>query len=159
MERPAHVQGDGSGEGSVEGHPRVQYMLFSAGEAVFAVGLPRVQEILEPEVWVRVPHAAAWVEGLLYHHGEALLVLNGGSLLNDVPTPREPSATVIRMNDPSMKVGILVNRILGTWRPSVPATPSKGSSFVNRVWEHKGRLVNQLDVDALLERAARVFEV
>jgi chemotaxis signal transduction protein len=158
MEQPVQAQGDDSSEGSIEAGPQPQYILFNAGQAVFAVGLPRVQEILEPEVWVRVPHAAAWVEGLLYHHGEALLVLNGGSLLDGVPVPREASATVIRMNDPRMKVGILVNRILGTWRATVPATRSKGSSFVNSVWEDKGRLVNLLDVDALLERAARVFE-
>jgi chemotaxis signal transduction protein len=159
MERPVRAQEDGSAKGSAkEASLRPQYIVFNAGEAVFAVGLSRVQEIIEPEVWVRVPHAAAWVEGLLYHHGEALLVLNGGSLLNGLCTPREASATVIRMNDPSMKVGILVNKILGTWRPTVPATPSKGAFFVNRVWEHKGRLVNHLEVEALLERAARVFE-
>jgi hypothetical protein len=53
----------------------------------------------------------------------------------------------------------MVDRILGTWRATLPATPCKGSSFVKSVWEHKGRLVNLLDVDTLLERAARVFEV
>jgi chemotaxis signal transduction protein len=137
---------------------KTQYILFVVGGSLFAINLPLVEKILEPEWWVRIPHAAKWVEGVLYHHGDALTVLNAGTLLEREPTMCSSTAAVLRLNVPKMKVGILVDRVLGTWRSTTPVTACKGASFVKGVWDRKGRMINLLSLDSVLDRACQVFD-
>ncbi len=134
-----------------------QYVLFMAGGTIFALGLADVLEVIEPERWVRIPHAAPWAEGLLYHHGEPLVVANAGALLDEGRSPRGTSAAVLRIRVPEMKIGILVDRVLGTWRSAVPAVLSMDVAFVKGVWERKGGVVNLVDFEMLADRASRVF--
>ena len=134
-----------------------QYVLFLAGGTIFALGLADVLEVIDPERWVRVPHAAPWAEGLLYHHGEPLVVANAGALLGEGRSPRGALAAVLRLRVPEMKIGILVDRVLGTWRSAVPAVASMDVAFVKGVWERKGGVVNLIDFETLADRASRVF--
>jgi chemotaxis signal transduction protein len=135
--------------------PRI---LFIAANTIFAVDLPHVAEIIEPERWTRVPHAASWVEGLLYHHGEAIAVANAGSLFEGTPTPRGGSAVVIRLSDARARAGLLVDKVLGTWRGGEAQASQGRIPFVKGVWDRKGRIVNLLDVEALLERMTRMYD-
>jgi len=132
-------------------------IIFMAGGAVFAVDLPRVDEIIEPERWAGIPRPAPWIEGLLYHHGEALVIVNAGAVLEGTPTARGAPSVVIRLNDPSLRVGLLVDRVVGTWRKGPAESPPGGAPFVSGVWERGGRVVNHLDADALLDRVSKVF--
>ena len=134
-----------------------QYVVFKAREAVFAISLGDVLEVIEPEWWVRIPHAASWVEGVLYHHGDPLVVANAGSLLCGARASRKGTASVLRLRVHEMKLGILVDRVLGTWQSATPATPSRETGFIKGVWDRKGNLVNLIDFDALLDRASRIF--
>ena len=133
-------------------------IVFMAGGAVFAVDLPRVAEIIEPERWAGLPRPAPWIEGLLYHHGEALVIVNAGSLLEGIATPRGGAASVIRMNDPSLRVGLLVDRVVGAWKKGAAESPPGGATFVAGVWERGGKVVNLLDANALLEHVSKVFQ-
>ncbi len=148
----------GSGQVAATAERKSPRILFIAAGALFAVDLPHVAEIIEPERWARVPRAASWVEGLLYHHGEALAVANAGSLFEGTPTPREGPAVVIRLNDTQARVGLLVDRVVGTWRGNEAQTSPGRAPFVKGVWDRKGRIVNWLDVEALLERMTRVYD-
>jgi len=56
-----------------------------------------------------------------------------------------------------MKFGILVDRIAGMWRSKSPATPCRDATFVKAVWDRNGKLVSLIDLDALLDRASRIF--
>ena len=134
------------------------WIVFMAGGAVFAVDLPRVAEIIEPERWAGIPRPAPWIEGLLYHHGEALAIVNAGSLLEGTATPRGGAAVVIRMSDPSLRVGLLVDRVIGTWRQGPAEAPPAEAPFVAGVWERGGRVVNLLDPGVLLESVTKVFQ-
>jgi purine-binding chemotaxis protein CheW len=133
-------------------------IVFMAGGAVFAVDLLRVAEIIEPERWAGIPRPVPWIEGLLYHHGEALAVVNAGNLLEGTPTPRGGGTVVIRMSHPSLRVGLLVDRVVGTWRQGPAEAPPGGAPFVAGVWERGGKVVNLLDTDALLERVTKAFQ-
>ncbi len=152
MDEPAIESGapDAAGEETAR-------IIFMAGGAVFAVDLLRVDEIIEAERWAGIPRPAPWIEGLLYHHGEALVIVNAGSILEGTPTARGAAAAVIRMNDPSLRVGLLVDRVVGTWRKGPAESPPGGAPFVVGVWERGGRVVNHLDADALLVRVSKVF--
>lgn len=135
-----------------------QFVLFVAGGAVFALALEDVLEVIEPEWWVRIPHAAPWAEGLLYHHGDPLVVANAAALLEGKRGDRQASSAVLRIKAPGMKLGILVDRVLGTWRNAEPAVANRESRFVKGVWERKGGIVNQIDFETLADRASRIFE-
>ena len=134
-----------------------QHVLFTAKGGVYALPLGEVLEVIEPEWWVRIPHAAPWVEGLLYHHGDPLVVANVGALLDGVKVPGDGAASVLRLKAGGMKFGILVDRVAGTWRSRSPATPCRGTAFVKAVWERNGKLVNLIDLEALLDRASCIF--
>jgi len=134
-----------------------QHVLFVACGAVFALSLQDVLQVIEPESWVRIPHAAPWAEGLLYHHGDPLVVANAGALLAEHRSPSGASAAVLRLRVPDMKLGILVDRVLGTWRSAAPAVPCRENAFVKGVWERRGGVVNQIDFETLAERSSRIF--
>ncbi len=146
------------GEAVEEAGARTARIVFLAGGAVFAVDLPRVAEIIEPERWAGIPRPAPWIEGLLYHHGEALAVVNAGALLEGASTPRGGAAAVIRMSDPSLRVGLLVDRVVGTWRKGPAEAPPTGAPFVSGVWEREGRVVSLLDAEALLGHVNKAFQ-
>jgi len=152
----SEVEIDGEAAGAAG--PSTARIVFMAGGAVFAVDLPRVAEIIEPERWAGIPRPAPWIEGLLYHHGEALAIVNAGALLEGNPTPRGGAASVIRMSDPRLRVGLLVDRVVGTWRKGPAEAPPAGAPFVAGVWEREGRVVNLLDADALLARVTKAFQ-
>jgi chemotaxis signal transduction protein len=145
-------------EAPIDDSPAAQFVLFVAGQGVFALALPDVLEVIEPEWWVRIPHAAPWAEGLLYHHGDPLVVANAGALLGEERSPRGAAASVLRLRVPEMKIGIFVDRVLGTWRGTGPSVPCRETPFVRGVWERKGGVVNQIDFETLAERASRIFD-
>ena len=146
-----------SGDAREERDSETQHVLFTAKGAVFALPLGDVLEVIEPEWWVRIPHAAPWVEGLLYHHGDPLVVANASALLNGVKTSGDGTASVLRLRASGMKFGILVDRVAGMWRSKSPATSCRETAFVRAVWERNGKLVNLIDLEALLDRASRIF--
>ena len=148
----------GAGQAPGTDEPKSPRILFIAAGAIFAVDLAYAVEIIEPERWTRVPRAAAWIEGLLYHHGDALAVANAGTLFEGTPTPRGGTSVVIRLNDPEVRVGLLVDRVVGTWRGGEAGTPRVKAPFVKGVWDRKGRIVNLLDVEALLQRMTHIYD-
>jgi purine-binding chemotaxis protein CheW len=151
----AEAKPGSAGPGREREVPRI---VFVAAGAVYAVDLARVAEIIEPERWTGLPRRAPWIEGLLYHHGEALAILNAGALLEGKPTARGGASCVVRLNDATQRIGLLVDRVVGTWRKGSAEAPRAGAPFVAGVWERGGRIVNLLDVGALVERAAKIFE-
>lgn len=157
MQEAATTRPASSGDAREKSDSGTQHVLFTVKGSVYALPLGDVLEVIEPEWWVRIPHAAPWVEGLLYHHGDPLVVANASALLNGVKASGDGTASVLRLMAGGMKFGILVDRIAGMWRSKSPATPCRETAFVRAVWERNGKLVNLIDLEALVDRASRIF--
>jgi chemotaxis signal transduction protein len=117
-----------------------------------------VAEVTEVGPLAAVPMLPLAVGGVLNHHGDALLVLDGPTLLECPPGTQSPTHLLVLARDPDdpARFGLPVDRIQGL--VDGPAAPARGASPVAQLRPTGGRLLQVLDPRRLLERAQATVE-
>jgi chemotaxis signal transduction protein len=98
------------------------------------------------------------VGGVVNHHGDALLVLDGPTLLERAAGAARPTHLLVLARDPDdpARFGLPVDRIHGLVEG--PAVAARGASPVAQLRPSGGRLLHLLDPRRLLERARATVE-
>jgi chemotaxis signal transduction protein len=96
--------------------------------------------------------------GVVNHHGDALLVVNGALLLEREPGPEAPKHLLVLARDPDDpdRFGLPVDRIQGL--VDGPAVAARGEGPVALIRPAEGRLMHVLDPHRLRERAQTTIE-
>ena len=117
-------------------------LTFTAGANRYAVDVARVVELV-PRVELRpVPHAPAFLAGLLGYRGKVVPVIDLSVLLGGPPCPDRLSTRIILVNaapgDHNRRIG---SRRLGRGRGSTPADPDPDLDILGLVAEQVSDLI------------------
>jgi hypothetical protein len=144
-----------SADGSVEAE---RLLAFELGGALFALPITEVAEVTEVGSVSTVPMLPLSLGGVVNHHGDALLVMNGAVLLEREPAPEPPQHLLVLardLDDPD-RFGLPVDRIQGL--VDGPAIAARGDGPIALIRPSEGRLMHVLDPHRLRERAQQEIE-
>ena len=133
-------------------------LAFELAGALYALPITDVAEVTEVGPLSAVPMLPITVGGVLNHHGDALLVLDGAVLLERAPGAARPTHLLVLARDPDdpARFGLPVDGIHGL--VDGPASAARGASPVAQLRPIGGRLMHVLDPRRLLERARATVE-
>jgi len=142
---------DGSGQAE-------RLLAFELAGALYALPIADVAEVTEVGPLSAVPMLPITVGGVVNHHGDALLVLDGPTLLERAPGAARPTHLLVLARDPDdpARFGLPVDGIHGLVEG--PAVAARGASPVAQLRPSGGRLLHLLDPRRLLERARATVE-
>ncbi|MDH5526483.1 MAG: chemotaxis protein CheW [Nitrospirota bacterium] len=134
--------------------PSMQLITFSLGDALFALDILRVQEIIRMAPITPVPHTPSYVDGVLTLRGKIVPVVD---LRTRVGMPRESQQFGTRVVVTSVRsslLGLVVDRVhevarLPLSRLESATTHSAVGDYVQGVGTLRKRLVTLLDLDAI----------
>jgi chemotaxis signal transduction protein len=133
-------------------------LAFELAGALFALPITDVAEVTEVGALSAVPMLPTALGGVVNHHGDELLVVNGALLLEREPGPEPPKHLLVLARDPDDpdRFGLPVDRIQGL--VDGPAVASRGPGPVALIRPADGRLMHVLDPHRLRERAQTTIE-
>ena len=133
-------------------------LAFELAGALYALPIADVAEVREVGPLAAVPMLPLAVGGVLNHHGDALLVLDGPTLLERAPGAARPTHLLVLARDPDdpARFGLPVEAIHGL--VDGPPVAARGASPVGELRPSGGRLLHVLDPRRLAERALATVE-
>ena len=133
-------------------------LAFEVAGGLFALPIAEVAEVAEVGPSAVVPMLPRAIGGVVNHHGDALLVVDGCALLERSPEASRPLHLLILARDPDDpdRFGLPVDRIHGL--VDGPALSAQGPGPVAARRPLGGRLLHVLDPRRLFERAAATIE-
>jgi chemotaxis signal transduction protein len=133
-------------------------LAFELAGALYALPITDVAEVTEVGPLSAVPMLPISVGGVLNHHGDALLVLDGPTLLERAPGGARPTHLLVLARDPDdpARFGLPVDGIHGLVEG--PPVAARGASPVAQLRPSDGRLLHVLDPRRLAERAQATVE-
>jgi purine-binding chemotaxis protein CheW len=96
--------------------PIVQLCCFAVGKEEYVVDIMRVEEILPPQNIIPVPHAPAFVEGMLHLRGILLPVVDLRQRLNGTKEPPTSKARLLVCLVGRRRVALRVDRVTEVMR-------------------------------------------
>jgi len=133
-------------------------LAFEVAGGLFALPIAEVAEVAEVGPSAAVPMLPRSIGGVVNHHGDALLVVDGSVLLERPRTSARPLHLLILardLDDPD-RFGLPVDRIHGLVDGQSPAAAGSGPVAARHPLD--GRLLHVLDPRRLFERAAATIE-
>ena len=132
-------------------------ILFEVGEAVYALPIADVLEVLENRNRAGIPTLAPEVGGVVNHHGEALPVIARGALFDKsgADAAAEHLLVLGGIGSEAGQLGIPVERVLGLADAELDSAPS--TDWIRQRVTLDGRVVAVVDANRCLERAERAF--
>jgi chemotaxis signal transduction protein len=133
-------------------------LAFEVAGGLYALPIAEVAEVAELGPLAAVPMLPRGVGGVVNHHGDALLVVDGSVLLERSPEAARPLHLLILARDPDDpdRFGLPVDRIQGL--VDGPPAQAPGPSPIAARRPEGGRLLHVLDPRRLFERAAATIE-
>ena len=133
-------------------------LAFEVAGGLYALPIAEVAEVAEVGPLAAVPMLPRSVGGVVNHHGDALLVVDGSVLLERPAEAARPQHLLILARDPDDpdRFGLPVDRIQGL--VDGPALQASGPSPIAARRQEGGRLLHVLDPRRLFERAAAIIE-
>jgi purine-binding chemotaxis protein CheW len=133
-------------------------LAFELAGTLYALPITDVVEVAEVGPLSAVPMLPLAVGGVVNHHGDALLVLDGPTLLERPPGEARPTHLLVLARDPDdpARFGLPVDGIRGLVEGG--AAPARGAGPVAQLRPVGGRLLHVLDPRRLLERAQATVE-
>jgi len=144
---------------SVEASTHGERLLaFELCGALFALPIREVAEVTEVDSISTVPMLPRSVGGVVNHHGDALLVVDGAVLLERERGAAAPRHLLVLARDPDDpdRFGLPVDRIQGLM--DGPVATARGESPIAVIRPAEGRLMHVLDPRRLRERAQLTIE-
>ena len=133
-------------------------LAFEVAGGLYALPIAEVAEVAEVGPLAAVPMLPRSVGGVVNHHGDALLVVDGSVLLERPPEDARPTHLLILARDPDDpdRFGLPVDRIHGL--VDGPPLAAQGPSPIAARRPVDGRVLHVLDPRRLFERAAATIE-
>lgn len=133
-------------------------LAFELAGCLYALPIADVAEVAEVGELAAVPMLPRAVGGVMNHHGDALLVMDGCVLLERTRDATRPQHLLILARDPDDpdRFGVPVDRIHGL--VDGPPVAARGPSPIAARRPLGDRLLHVLDPRRLLERAAATVE-
>jgi purine-binding chemotaxis protein CheW len=145
-----------------------RFVLFSLGEAHFAVPIENVLEIAALQDLTPLPNAPDWMAGVTNRRGDVVSIVDFRAFLGLGPAGGAPArrTLIVRASREDLTTGLVVDQVREIRRLPAdlirpPAGPLEGpfAAYLRGVAEHKGHLLIVLDLDRLLlSDAMRQFE-
>lgn len=133
-------------------------LAFELAGALFALPIREVAEVTEVGALSAVPMLPRSLGGVVNHHGDALLVLDGTVLLEREAGASAPQHLLVLgrdLDDPD-RFGLPVDRIQGL--VDGPAVAARGEGPIAVIRPAEGRLMHVLDPGRLRARAQLTIE-
>jgi chemotaxis signal transduction protein len=134
-------------------------LTFEVAGGVYALPIACVVEVSEVQPLACIPTLAVGVAGVMNHHGDALPVLSGRTLLEvEADGEEDPDhiLVVARRSTGGARLGMPVDRVLGLVDGAGAA--ARGSDPVAERRPIDGRVVSVIDPQRLVARAKEVIE-
>ena len=135
----------------------LQLVTFRIGEEEFGVDILSVQEIIRLMQITMVPHAAAFIEGVINLRGKVIPVVNMRTRFSMPALEHDGNTRIVVMELNQKIVGFLVDGVsevlripASTVEPAPPVVCGIGSEYIRGVGKLEDRLLILLDLDTLL---------
>ena len=135
----------------------LQLVTFRIGEEEFGVDILSVQEIIRLMQITMVPHAAAFIEGVINLRGKVIPVVNMRTRFSMPALEHDGNTRIVVMEFNQKIVGFLVDGVsevlripASTVEPAPPVVCGIGSEYIRGVGKLVDRLLILLDLDTLL---------
>ena len=135
----------------------LQLVTFHIADEEFGVDILAVQEIIRPIQITMVPHAAAYIEGVINLRGKVIPVISMRTRFNLPPVERDSRTRIVVMEFDQKIVGFLVDGVsevlripASTVEAAPPVVCGVGSEYIRGVGKLDDRLLILLDLDTLL---------
>lgn len=134
-----------------------QLAVFTLGELEYAIDILAIRQIVRPQAVRRVPHAPAYVHGVIDLRGHVIPVLDLGLRFGLSPAESSRTAKLIIVECDARLLALHVDRVLGVHRagredlhPTPRWVTGPEASVFSGLCRRDGRLVLIIDVSALL---------
>lgn len=131
-------------------------LTLEAAGAAYALPAADVHEVVPQAQLRELPHAPAWLRGLLGYRGALVPVVDLSSLLGGGPTPSRMSVRIL-IDSTSLGrgrlVGLMAARVIDVVQagePSLSGLAVPGAPYLGGILQLEGRPVQLLRVGALL---------
>ena len=135
----------------------LQLVTFRIGDEEFGVDILSVQEIIRLMQITMVPHAAAFIEGVINLRGKVIPVINMRTRFSLPAVEHDANTRIVVMEFNQKIVGFLVDGVsevlripASTVEPAPPVVCGIGSEYIRGVGKLEDRLLILLDLDTLL---------
>lgn len=133
--------------------PAPQWVIFSCGGKCLGLALERVQEILTPRPFTRLPGARADAAGLIGVRSRIVTAYDLGALLGGTASAAGPNHRILLVEDGERVSGLIVDEVLAVAGLEIDdnqATYAPELALGTGAWDE--RAVTLLDVERVLER-------
>jgi purine-binding chemotaxis protein CheW len=138
------------------GHQEIQLACFSLGTEMYAVDIMRIKEIIRPQKLTTVPHAPAFVDGLINLRGTVIPIIDLRKRF-DLPMVEVGRKTrIIICAVRGQFVGLMVDNVTEVRqytrrevRPTPEFVKGKGAEFFIAVCQRENDLVMLIDLERL----------
>ncbi len=136
-----------------------QFVRFGLNETVFGINLSNAMEVGQVTSITPLPNLPHWIVGISNVRGEILSIIDLKSFLEWPTTPIKKSNPFIILHNGKMKIGVLVDRIMGTLsidqdedlqKVKFDQGKSVSAAYITGVTKSKEDPVYLLDVNKLL---------
>lgn len=134
----------------------LETLAFRLGSEEYVVMVEQVKEVLKLRDLTPVPHAPAYVPGVISLRGAVLPVIDLARRLSLAPGVRDEKSRIMVVSVADEDAGLIVDRVLGVVRflpdaiQPAPETAERGFEFLKGIVRKEGKLYILLD----LEKAA-----
>lgn len=135
----------------------LQLVTFRIGEEEFGVDILSVQEIIRLMQITMVPHAAAFIEGVINLRGKVIPIIDLRRRFGLAPKGHDKNTRIIVIEINNIIVGFVVDAVsevlripASTVEPPPPVVAGVDSDYISGVGKLQDRLLIMLDLDKLL---------
>jgi purine-binding chemotaxis protein CheW len=139
-----------------------QLVVFQLGAELYGVEIARVHEIIRLQTVTRVPHAPAFVEGVINLRGKVIPVVDLRRRFGLPLTDHTRASRIVVVEIGDQVVGVVVDGVSevlrvnkGTIEPPSPVVAGIESDYLHGIAKLPDRLVILLNLDRVLARDER----
>ncbi|HSJ16362.1 MAG TPA: chemotaxis protein CheW [Longimicrobiales bacterium] len=147
------VETPDAAEAGIPAHAAPQRVIFVCSGACLGLALERVQEILRPRPFTRLPGSAPHTAGLIGVRGRIITAYDLGVLLGLAPAAAQADHRILLVENGSRVIGLVVDDVLAVGGlEERPGGGSVAGELALGVSAWDGRSVVVLDARRLVER-------
>jgi purine-binding chemotaxis protein CheW len=148
-----HVSEEEAEEAAEPVVQELETLAFRLGSEEYVVMVEQVKEVLKLRDLTPVPHAPAYVPGVISLRGAVLPVIDLAKRLSLAPGVRDEKSRIMVVSVEDEDAGLIVDRVLGVVRflpdtiQPAPETGERGSEFLKGIVRKEGKLYILLDLE------------
>jgi purine-binding chemotaxis protein CheW len=139
-----------------------QYLFFSCNNDFYAIDALRVVEIIEYQLYTKVPMMKRFVKGITNVRGDLIAVVDLKDFFGFGETIKDKKTSMIILNvknsDNELKIAIIIDEVFEAkylGEEDIKSAPEFGvkidSKFIKNMCQYNGNYIPILDIDKLLD--------